>query len=51
MFHPELFESALRRELTGPEPEIRDGRITLPAAPGLGIEVDEAVVERYRSDG
>ncbi len=51
MFHPELFESALRRELTGPEPEIRDGRIELPAAPGLGIEVDEAVVERYRSDG
>ena len=38
-------------KLTGPEPEIRDGRIALPAAPGLGIEVDEAVVERYRSDG
>ena len=38
-------------ELTGPEPEIRDGPIGLPTAAGLGIEIDEAVVERYRIDG
>ena len=51
MFHPDLYESLLRRELTGAEPEISDGRIALPTAPGLGIEIDEAVVERYRIDG
>jgi len=27
---------------------LRDGTIALPAAPGLGIEVDEAAVERFR---
>ena len=48
MFHPDLYESPLRRELTGAEPEISDGRIALPTAPGLGIEIDEAAVERYR---
>jgi L-alanine-DL-glutamate epimerase-like enolase superfamily enzyme len=46
--HPALFDSVLRSELTGPEPAIVDGRIALPTAPGLGIEVDEAVVDRYR---
>ncbi len=48
MFHPALFDSVLRCELTGPEPEIVDGQIALPVAPGLGIEVDEAVAERFR---
>ena len=28
--------------------EIEDGEIIIPDAPGLGIEVDEAAVERYR---
>jgi L-rhamnonate dehydratase len=48
MFHPALFESPLRRELVRPEPEIHDGEIPLPAAPGLGVELDEAAVLRYR---
>ena len=48
MFHPALFPSRLRAELTGPEPEIVDGTIALPAAPGLGIELDPEAVERYR---
>ena len=25
-----------------------DGQIPIPTGPGLGVEVDEAVVERYR---
>jgi muconate cycloisomerase len=29
-------------------PAVRDGVIALPTAPGLGIEVDEAQVERFR---
>ena len=27
--------------------EVRDSYITLPTAPGLGIELDEAALERY----
>ena len=32
-------------------PEIRDGRGAVPAAPGLGVEVDEERLQRYRVDG
>ena len=31
-------------------PEIRGGRVSVPAAPGLGFEVDEDRLERYRLD-
>jgi D-galactarolactone cycloisomerase len=27
---------------------LRDGRLMLPEGPGLGVAVDEGVVERYR---
>lgn len=46
MFHPALFESTLRRELTGPEPAVVAGTIPLPAEPGLGVTLDAEVVER-----
>lgn len=49
MFHPALFESTLRRELTGPEPAVVAGTIPLPAEPGLGVTLDDEVVERLRS--
>ncbi len=49
MFHPALFPSRLRAELTGPEPAVVDGTIALPQEPGLGIELDPAAVERYRA--
>jgi L-rhamnonate dehydratase len=48
LLHPKLFDSPLRRELVRPEPEIRDGAIALPAAPGLGIELDDDAVARHR---
>jgi L-rhamnonate dehydratase len=38
----------MRDELAGPEPRIRDGAFELPTAPGLGVELDEDAVERYR---
>ena len=44
---PELFDSPLRRELVAPEPEIVDGRMALPEAPGLGVELNPEAVERY----
>ena len=31
-------------------PEIRDGRAAVPPAPGLGVEVDEDRLQRYRVD-
>ena len=36
----------LSGRVTCPEPVLRDGQWDLPEAPGLGVEIDEAVVER-----
>jgi D-galactarolactone cycloisomerase len=47
---PVVFDSPLRRELVGPEPVIENGRMALPDGPGLGIELNEEAVERYRTD-
>jgi len=44
---PLVFDSPLRRDLVWPEPEITDGRMPLPQAPGLGIVLDLDVVEKY----
>ena len=46
-FPPDLFDSPLRRHLVSPEPALSDGRIPLPVDPGLGIELNDEVVERY----
>jgi L-alanine-DL-glutamate epimerase-like enolase superfamily enzyme len=32
-------------------PEIRDGRAAVPDAAGLGVEIDEERLQRYRVDG
>jgi L-alanine-DL-glutamate epimerase-like enolase superfamily enzyme len=40
----------LRRELVSPEPEVIDGTMALPEAPGLGIELNEELVKRLRTD-
>ncbi len=45
---PELYASPLRAELVRPEPAVADGRIALPTEPGLGIELVEEAVSRYR---
>jgi len=47
---PKVFDSLLRRELVSPEPELVDGTLALPDAPGLGIELNEQLVERLRTD-
>jgi L-alanine-DL-glutamate epimerase-like enolase superfamily enzyme len=46
---PAVFESPLRRELVSPEPMIVDGAMELPTGAGLGIALNEEVVERYRA--
>ena len=48
MFHPALYDSPLRAQLTGPEPALVDGTIPLPHEPGLGVELDPDTVTRYR---
>jgi L-alanine-DL-glutamate epimerase-like enolase superfamily enzyme len=47
---PQLWTSALRRELTVPEPMLSDGLLELPTGPGLGIELNWEAVDRYRTD-
>ena len=41
----------LADDLVVTAPRIRDGRAAVPAAPGLGIEVDDERLQRYRVDG
>ena len=45
---PHVFDSMLRRELTTPEPTLNDGRMDLPEGAGLGIALNEDVVNRLR---
>ncbi|MBV9421812.1 MAG: hypothetical protein JOZ98_02795 [Solirubrobacterales bacterium] len=40
----------LADDLVVTAPEIRDGRVLVPAAPGLGIDIDEDRLARYRLD-
>ena len=47
---PQVYDSLLRRELVSPEPEVIDGTMALPEAPGLGIELNEELVQRLRTD-
>jgi L-rhamnonate dehydratase len=45
---PDVYESPLRRKLVNPEPTVEDGYMALPTSPGLGIELDEEVLETHR---
>jgi L-alanine-DL-glutamate epimerase-like enolase superfamily enzyme len=47
---PKVFDSLLRRELVSPEPEVKEGYMALPDRPGLGIELNEELVARLRTD-
>jgi L-rhamnonate dehydratase len=47
---PKVFDSLLRRELVSPEPAVVEGYMELPDRPGLGIELNEELVERLRAD-
>ena len=40
----------LADDLVVAAPQIRDGRAAVPATPGLGVEVDEERLQRYRVD-
>ena len=48
----EPVSSILRRELVSPAmPEIVDGWISPPSAPGLGLELNMDLVNRFRQTG
>lgn len=44
----QLYDYPLPSGLTGPEPPIEKGSMALPTAPGLGIDLVEEVVAKYR---
>jgi L-alanine-DL-glutamate epimerase-like enolase superfamily enzyme len=39
---------ALSRELCCNPIQLKDGHLPVPQGPGLGVEVDEAVIDKYR---
>lgn len=45
----EVAESALRRELVEDELELLDGRLPLPARPGLGVELDRDALAGFEA--
>jgi L-alanine-DL-glutamate epimerase-like enolase superfamily enzyme len=45
---PSLCDSPLRRELADDGLELRDGRISLPHKPGLGVELNREALRRFR---
>lgn len=47
MLEMDRSESALRENLTQPKFTLEDGRVAVPTAPGLGVDVDPAYLERY----
>ncbi|MCY3978342.1 MAG: mandelate racemase/muconate lactonizing enzyme family protein [Chloroflexi bacterium] len=47
MLEMDRSESALRENLTHPKFAIEDGRVAVPTAPGLGVDVDPEYLERY----
>jgi L-alanine-DL-glutamate epimerase-like enolase superfamily enzyme len=44
---PELSDSPLRRELTLDNFVVVDGRIPLPSAPGIGVEINREALRRF----
>ena len=47
MLVPALWRAPLRYEVVTPEPELQDGTIALPEAPGLGIELVQSALAEY----
>ncbi len=45
-----LRPSPLMRKLVRNLPPLVNGRVPVPEGPGLGIELDEAIVEEFRVD-
>ena len=43
-----LRPSPLMRKLVRNLPPLEEGRVEVPAGPGIGVELDEEIVERYR---
>ena len=48
MLEMDRSESALRENLTHPKFAIEDGRVAVPTAPGLGVDVDPDYLARYK---
>ncbi len=47
MLEIDVYENPFRDELTSFKFDVKDGYITLPTGPGLGIDIDEDVIKKY----
>jgi L-alanine-DL-glutamate epimerase-like enolase superfamily enzyme len=45
---PQLCVETLRRELVKEELVLENGQILLPTKPGLGVELNDGVLEKFR---
>ncbi len=47
MLELDVYENPFRDELITTKFEVKDGRVDVPKKPGLGVEVDEAILRKY----
>ena len=48
MLELDTYENPFRDEITATRFEVKNGFVEIPTGPGLGIEIDEDVVRKYR---
>lgn len=46
---PGFSRSELRSSLASPEPKLVDGRFSLPTSPGLGVRLNDDIIDRHRT--
>lgn len=47
MLEMDVYENPFREQLVTRPAVLRDGQVEIPTGPGLGVEIDEEVLERY----
>ena len=47
MLEMDRSENALREKLTAPKFQLEDGRVAVPSAPGLGVDVDPDALAHF----
>jgi L-alanine-DL-glutamate epimerase-like enolase superfamily enzyme len=48
MLELDVYENPFRDELLAQPIQVKDGMVDAPAGPGLGVDVVEEVLQRYR---
>jgi L-rhamnonate dehydratase len=45
-----VWDTPIRKEMLKQDFKLRDGYVDVPMGPGLGIEIDDEAIQKYRCD-